>query len=86
MTMRQAKSQKDDLTPPRYAMSGFYHTIRISAWNAAAIDALHRTSSRWHDMAATDLKEAILVLMLINLVFQKEQTFSSQTTTQTAQA
>ena len=82
MTMRQAKSQRGDPTPPRYAMSGFH--IEMGGFlYAAAIDARHRTNPRWHDKAPSALKEAILELMLINLVCQKEPTFSSQTATQT---
>ena len=82
MTMRQAKSRRDDPTTPRYAMSGFY--IEMGGFlYAAAIDARHRTGPRWHDKAPSALKEAILELMLINLVCQKEPTFSSQTATQT---
>ena len=51
MTMRQAKSRRDDPTTPRYAMSGIH--IRIGGFlYAAAIDARHRTCQRRHDMAA----------------------------------
>ena len=51
MTMRQAKSRKDDPTLPRYAMSGFH--IEMGGFlYAAAIDARRRTYPRRHDMAA----------------------------------
>ena len=47
-----AKSQRDDPTTPRYAMSGFY--IETGGFlYAAAIDARQRTCPRWHDMAAS---------------------------------
>ena len=47
-----SKSRRDDPTTPRYAMSGFYNTIRAALWHAAVIDPCRPTCQRWDDMPA----------------------------------
>ena len=55
--IEDSTESKDDPTSPRYAMSGFHITMDDTA---AAIDARHRTSLRWHDMAAgVTLKQSL---------------------------